>query len=69
MSEKNILVKMTMEKNRLVHELISTFLGHTPNVEEKKQFSILNSLGESIIYYKGELVGTIKYQTDEGAIL
>lgn len=69
MSEKNILLKMTMEKNRLIHELISTFLGHAPNKEEKKQFSILNSLGESIIYYKGELVGTIRYQTDEGAIL
>ena len=60
---------MAMEKNRLIHELISTFLGHAPNIEEKRQFSILNSLGESIIYYKGELVGTIKYQTDEGAIL
>ena len=69
MSEKNNLLKMTMEKNRLIQELISTFLGHAPNNEEKKQFNILNCLGESIIYYKGELIGSVKYQTDEGAIL
>lgn len=69
MSEKNILLRMTMEKNRLIHELISNFLGHTPDTEEKKYFSILNRLGESIVYYKGELVGTVRYQTDEGAIL
>ena len=69
MSEKNILLRMTMEKNRLINELILNFLGHTPDIEEKKYFNILNRLGESIVYYKGELVGSVRYQTDEGIIL
>lgn len=69
MSSKNVLMKMTMEKNRMINEVIEKFLGHEPNAEEKKQFKIINRLGESIIYYKGELVGTVKYQADEGPIL
>lgn len=69
MPHKNVLMKMTMEKNRMINELIKKFLGHEPNAEEKKQFNIMNRLGESIIYYKGELVGTVKYSADEDPIL
>jgi hypothetical protein len=69
MSEKNVLLKMTMEKARLINELITKFLGHEPTKEEKKQFHIMNRLGESIIYFKGELLGTVKYQTDDGHIM
>lgn len=69
MSNKNVLMKMTMEKNRMIDELIERFLGHKPNAEEKKQFNIMNRLGESIIYFKGELVGTVKYSADEDPIL
>jgi hypothetical protein len=69
MSEKNVLLKMTMEKNRMINELITKFLGHEPSKEEKKEFKIMNRLGESIIYFKGELVGHVKYETDEGIIL
>lgn len=69
MSEKNVLLKMTMEKARLINELITKFLGHEPSKEEKKQFNIMNRLGESIIYFKGDLVGTVKYKTDDGPIM
>jgi hypothetical protein len=69
MSEKNVLLKMTMEKARLINELITKFLGHEPTKEEKKQFHIMNRLGESIIYFKGDLLGTVKYETDDGHIM
>jgi hypothetical protein len=68
MSEKNVLLKMTMEKARMINELIIDFLGHEPTKEEKKQFHIMNRLGESIIYFKGDLVGTVKYNTDDGLV-
>ncbi len=69
MSEKNILMKMTKEKNRKINELITQFLGHEPTEAERKEFKIMNQLGESIIYYHGELVGTVRYKADEGPIL
>lgn len=68
MSEKNVLLKMTMEKARLINELITSFLGHEPTKEEKKKFHIMNRLGESIVYYKGDLVGTVKYQSNDEPI-
>ena len=68
MSE-NVLLKMTMEKARLINELITKFLGHEPTKEEKKQFHIMNRLGESIIYFKGDLVGTVNYETDDGYVM
>lgn len=69
MPEKNVLLKMTMEKARMINELITKFLGHEPTKEEKKQFHIMNRLGESIIYHNGELVGTVKYKTDDGLLM
>ena len=69
MSEKNVLLKMTMEKARLINEVITKFLGHEPTREEKKQFNIMNRLGESIIYYNGYLVDTVKYELDDGLII
>ena len=53
----------------MINELITKFLGHEPTKEEKKQFYIMNRLGESIVYFKGDLVGTVKYETDDGLIL
>ena len=58
-----------MEKNRQISELIKTFLGHEPNEIERKEFKIMNQLGESIIYFHGELVGTVRYKADEGPIV
>lgn len=69
MTEKNVLLKMTIEKARMINELITKFLGHTPSKEEKKQFNVMNRLGESIIYYKGDLVGSVVYEADEGFIV
>ena len=69
MSEKNVLLKMTIEKARMINELITRFLGHEPTREEKKQFNIMNRLGESIIYFKGDLIGTVKYEMDDGLIM
>ena len=68
MTEKNVLLKMTMEKARMINELITKFLGHEPTREEKKKFHIMNRLGESILYYQGEFIGSVKYETDEGFI-
>lgn len=69
MPEKNILLKMTIQKTRMINELITKFLGHEPSGEEKKQFQIMNRLGESIIYYKDCLIGTVKYEADEGWVM
>lgn len=69
MSEKNVLLKMTMEKSRLINEMITKFLGHEPSTEEKKQFHVMNRLRESIIYYKGDLIGTVKYVADDGPVI
>lgn len=65
MSEKNILLKMTLEKNRMIKEVISNFLGHEPTAEEKKDFKVMHSLGESNIYFRGELIGHVTYQKEE----
>jgi len=69
MSEKNVLLKMTMEKARMINEVITKFLGHEPTREEKKQFNIMNRLGESIIYHNGYLVDTVRYELDDGLII
>lgn len=53
----------------MINELITKFLGHEPTEAERKEFRIMNQLGESIIYYQGELVGTVRYKADEGPIL
>ena len=63
MSGDNILLKITEEKNRMIEEVITNFLGHKPTREDKKQFNIINQLGESIIYYRGELICSIRYKT------
>jgi hypothetical protein len=59
---------MTIEKARLINEMITKFLGHEPSREEKKQFNIMNRLGESIIYFNGDLIGTVKYEADDGLL-
>ncbi|MFL5773645.1 MAG: hypothetical protein ACJ75F_10835 [Flavisolibacter sp.] len=64
MSEKNILLKMTLEKNRMIKEVISNFLGHEPTGEEKKEFKVMHGLGESNIYFKGELIGHVSFQSE-----
>lgn len=66
---ENVLLKMTIEKARMINELITEFLGHEPTLKEKKEFHIMNRLGESIIYYKGSLVGTVRYETDDGPVI
>jgi hypothetical protein len=65
MSE-NVLLKMTIEKARLINEMIIKFLGHEPSKEERKKFNIMNRLGESIIYFNGDFIGTVKYEADDG---
>jgi len=67
MSEKNILMKMSIEKKKMIKEVITNFLGHEPSPEEKKQFNIMHSLGESNIYYKGVLIGHVAYPADPEA--
>lgn len=62
-------MKMTIEKNRMINELIVKFLGHEPSEAERKEFRIMNQLGESIIYYQGELVGIVRYKEDDGLII
>ena len=58
-------MKMTLEKNRLIREVIFDFLGHEPDKEERKQFNIMHSLGESNIYFKGQFIGTVRYEADD----
>ena len=65
MSEQNILMRMTMEKNRLIKEMITRFLGHEPSGAEKKQFNIMHTLGECNIYFKGDLIGHVAFDTED----
>jgi hypothetical protein len=69
MSESNILLKITLEKKRMIKEAIEDFLGHQPSVEEKKAFKIMNSLSESAIYHKGKFIGKVRFDTDEGPVI
>lgn len=69
MSDANILLKMTMEKTRLIEEMIVQFLGYKPTWKERKTFSIMNKLGESSIYYKGKYIGTVKYDPMEETVI
>ena len=69
MAGDNILLEMSVEKTRLVRELMIKVLGHEPSNDEKKDFTIMHNLYESLIYYKGELIGTLQFQTvDNSAI-
>ena len=62
MSDANVLLQMTLERTRLLEEWIVQLLGHVPSWNERKAFRILNRLGESTIYHKKQLVGTVYYQ-------
>lgn len=53
----------------MINEVITKFLGHEPTREEKKQFNIMNRLGESIIYHNGYLVDTVRYELDDGLVI
>lgn len=64
MSE-NILLQMTEEKNRLINEVITNFLGHQPSREERKAFTFMHHLGESSIYHEGVLIDVVKYETKD----
>ena len=59
---------MTIEKNRKITELIRGFLGHEPSSQEKKQFRIMNRLGESLVYHKGMFVGTVRYDAGDDVV-
>ena len=62
---QNILSKMIEEKNRLIHQVILHFLGHSPSTKERREFTFMHRLGESQIYYKGKLVDVIRYETQD----
>jgi len=68
MSE-NILLKMTEEKNRLIQEVMVRFLGHPPTGTEKKEFTFMHGLEESFIYFKGQLVETIRYIPSKSSLI
>lgn len=63
----NILVKITAVKNKQIKEFIHDFLGHAPKEDERKNFTIMHSLYQSVIYYKGTLVGYIQPQVEDPA--
>ncbi len=56
----NILQVIADRKNQLIQNLLTDFLGHLPNAEERSKFSIMNRLTESRIYYEGRLIGVVK---------
>lgn len=66
MSE-NILKKITALKNEQVRWFICQFLGHAPSEDERKDFTIMHSLYQSVIYYKGNLIGYIKPVVEDPA--
>lgn len=62
-------MKMTLEKNRMIREAITSFLGHEPSKEERKEFKIMHSLSESTIYHKGRFIGKIKNDTERETVI
>lgn len=68
MNEDHILIKMAAEKNEKVRAFILSFLGHEPLREEKKEFTFVHTLGQSKVYYKGDLVETLYYNTNDNTI-
>lgn len=52
----DILRKLANEKNRLIAEFITRYLGHEPTVAERSEFTINHSLTVCSIYHKGKLV-------------
>jgi hypothetical protein len=69
MNEDHILIKMAAEKNQKVRAFIVHFLGHEPRQEEKKEFTFIHTLGQSKVYYKGELVETLFYNTTDNTVI
>jgi hypothetical protein len=69
MSDANILMKMTIEKARLIEEMIVQFLGYKPTWRERKTFSVMNKLGESSVYHRGKYIGTVRYDPIEETII
>jgi len=69
MPEANILLQMTIEKSRLIEEVIVRFLGHAPNWKERKTFRIMNQLQESSVYHKGECIGVIRCETVDDPVI
>lgn len=61
MLKENVLLDQSKEKNRLVNNFLEAFLGHNPSVEERRRFTIMNRLNESLIYFKGQLIGHLRY--------
>ena len=61
MSDANVLLEMTIQKAKLIEQMIIQFLGHPPSWNERKAFKVMNRLGESTIYHKGEFVGIVTY--------
>ncbi len=69
MLKDNILWEMNNEKSKLIRSFIRNFLGHEPTGEERKQFTFMHSLTETIIYYKGKLLGNLSFQISDPSAL
>jgi hypothetical protein len=65
----NILATITAIKNGQINDFIRDFLGHTPTNEERKEFTIMRYLRQSIIYYQGKLIGYVEAQIDDSVSL
>jgi hypothetical protein len=59
----NILQEIADQKNHLIQNLLTDFLGHRPSADERSKFSIMNRLTESRIYFEGRLIGVVKNAT------
>lgn len=69
MSDNHILLKMALEKSRMIEEVITHFLGHKPSWKERRLFSVMHSLEESSIYHKGECIGTVRFETVDDLVI
>jgi len=62
MPHDNILWEMTNEKSKQIRDFIRNYLGHEPTKDERKEFTFMHSLTETIIYYKGKVLGNLTFQ-------
>jgi hypothetical protein len=58
----NILWEMANEKSKRIRDFVKEFLGHEPSREERRDFTFMHGLTETIIYYKGRLLGNLILQ-------
>ena len=61
MPEDELHTKLTYAKTASKKNFISDYLGHEPSREEIRMFSFMHGLNDTKIYFKGSLIGHLRF--------